>query len=49
MVRTDVSEPIATLTIDRLEVKNALDLETVNQIRDALRRFEADASVVLHV
>jgi enoyl-CoA hydratase len=45
MVRTDVSESIATLTIDRPEVKNALDLETVNQIRDALRTFEADESV----
>jgi enoyl-CoA hydratase len=45
MVRTDVSESIATLTIDRPEVKNALDLETVNQIRDALRKFEADESV----
>jgi enoyl-CoA hydratase/carnithine racemase len=45
MIRTDVSESIATLTIDRPDVKNALDLETVNQIRDALQRFETDASV----
>ena len=45
MVRTDVSESIATLTIDRPEVKNALDLETVRQIRDALRQFEAHESV----
>jgi enoyl-CoA hydratase len=45
MVRTDVSESIGTLTIDRPEVKNALDLDTVNQIRDALRQFETDASV----
>lgn len=45
MVRTDVSESIGTLTIDRPEVKNALDLETVNQIREALRQFEANESV----
>ena len=45
MVRTDVSESIATLTIDRPEVKNALDLETVQQIREALRQFEAHESV----
>src|SRR5437868_12037660 len=45
MVRTDVSESIGTLTIDRPEVKNALDLETVNEIRDALRQFESNESV----
>lgn len=45
MVRTDVSESIATVVIDRPDVKNALDLETVNQVREALRRIEADASV----
>lgn len=45
MVRTDVSESIGTLTIDRPEVKNALDLETVHQIRDALKQFETNESV----
>lgn len=45
MVGTDVTESIGTLTIDRPEVKNALDLETVNQIRDALRQFEANDAV----
>jgi enoyl-CoA hydratase len=45
MIRTDISESIATLTIDRPDVKNALDLETVNQIRDALRQLERDDSV----
>jgi len=45
MVRVEVSESVATLTIDRPDVKNALDLETVNQVREALRRLEADASV----
>ena len=41
MVRTDVSESIATLTIDRPEVKNALDLETVGQLRAALQSLAA--------
>ena len=45
MVRTDVSESIGTLVIDRPEVKNALDLETVTAVREALGRLEADTSV----
>ena len=36
-IRVDTSESIATLTIDRPDVKNALDLATVEAIRDALR------------
>jgi enoyl-CoA hydratase/carnithine racemase len=43
MVRTEISESIATLTIDRPDVKNALNLETVEQVRSALRAIEADA------
>src|SRR5687767_200997 len=45
MIRTDISESIATLTIDRPEVKNALDLETVGGIRTALQSLAADAAV----
>ena len=45
MVRTDVSESVATLTIDRPEVKNALDLDTVGQLREALRALAADPTV----
>ena len=45
MIRTDVSESVATLTIDRPEVKNALDLDTVGQLRAALRALEADPAV----
>jgi enoyl-CoA hydratase len=45
MVRTDISEAIATLTIDRPDVKNALNLETVEQVRTALRTIDADPSV----
>ena len=45
MVRTDVSESIGTLTIDRPEVKNALDLETVNAVRAALNALAVNAEV----
>ena len=45
MIRTDISESIATLTIDRPEVKNALDLDTVGQLRAALRALETDPAV----
>jgi enoyl-CoA hydratase len=41
-IRVDVTESIATLTIDRPEVKNALDLATVTEVRAALTRLEAD-------
>ena len=43
MIRVDTSEGIATLTIDRPEVKNALDLDTVNGIRAALQTLAANA------
>src|SRR5262245_31671908 len=45
MIRIDTSEGIATLTIDRPEVKNALNLETVNEVRAALQRLAADDAV----
>jgi enoyl-CoA hydratase len=35
-IRLDVSESIATLTIDRPSVKNALNLETVRECQDAI-------------
>ena len=41
-VRIDVSESIATLTIDRAAVRNALDLATVAEIRTALQTLAAD-------
>ena len=49
MIRVDVSESIATLTIDRPEVKNALDLATVNECHRALDALEArtDAGVLV--
>jgi enoyl-CoA hydratase len=45
MIRVDTSEGIATVTIDRPEVKNALNLETVQGLRSALRTLEGDESV----
>ncbi|MEO6235419.1 MAG: enoyl-CoA hydratase-related protein [Vicinamibacterales bacterium] len=44
-IKVDVSDSIATLTIDRPEVKNALDLATVDAIREALRPLEREAGI----
>jgi enoyl-CoA hydratase/carnithine racemase len=41
-IRVDVSESIAALTIDRPSVRNALDLETVQECRDALAALSGD-------
>jgi enoyl-CoA hydratase len=43
-IRVDVSESIATVTIDRPAVKNALNLETVEECRRALQALAADAN-----
>jgi enoyl-CoA hydratase len=44
-IRLDVSESIATLTIDRPSVRNALDLETVNECHAALAELAANRDV----
>jgi enoyl-CoA hydratase len=44
-IRVDLSESIATLTIDRPAVKNALNLETVRECTAALEQLAADAAV----
>jgi enoyl-CoA hydratase/carnithine racemase len=44
-IRVEMAESIATLTIDRPEVKNALDLETVNEVRAALQSLAANGDV----
>jgi enoyl-CoA hydratase len=44
-IRVDVSESIATLTIDRPSVKNALNLETVQECHAALESLAADDHV----
>jgi enoyl-CoA hydratase len=48
-IRVDVSDSIATLTIDRRAVKNALDLETVNECLAALAELapRGDAGVLI--
>jgi enoyl-CoA hydratase len=42
-IRVDVSESIATLTVDRPAVKNALNLETVDEFHQALDELAANA------
>jgi enoyl-CoA hydratase len=44
-IRVDVSESIATLTIDRAAVKNALNLETVQECHRALDDLAANPEV----
>ena len=48
-IRVDVSESIATLTVDRPAVKNALDLATVQEFHHALDELavNADAGVLI--
>ena len=48
-IRVDISESIATLTINRPSVKNALNLETVNECHRALDDLSghADAGVLI--
>jgi enoyl-CoA hydratase len=43
-IRVDVSDAIATLTVDRPSVKNALNLETVNEIHRALDDLAVNAA-----
>jgi enoyl-CoA hydratase len=44
-IRLDIDGQIATLTFDRPEVRNALNLETVNECHEALRALAARADV----
>jgi enoyl-CoA hydratase len=48
-VRFDVDGPVAVVTIDRPEVRNAVDGATATALADAFRRFDADASLVAAV
>jgi len=41
-VRTDTDGPVAIVTIDRPEVRNAVDAPTAAALADAFRAFEAD-------
>src|SRR5438105_13149055 len=42
-VRFDVDGPVAVVTIDRPEVRNAVDGPTARALADAFRAFDADA------
>lgn len=44
-VRVEMDAQVATLTIDRPEVRNALNLETVNEFHEVLRDLSADSAV----
>ena len=44
-IKVVISESIATLTVDRPAVKNALDLATVNEIHQALDKLSSNAEV----
>jgi enoyl-CoA hydratase/carnithine racemase len=48
-IKVDISDSIATLTIDRPEVKNALDLATVEAMRASLQTLMANAEVAVLV
>jgi enoyl-CoA hydratase len=46
-IRVDTTDSIATLTIDRPQVKNALDLQTVGEVRAALLALAADTGTAV--
>jgi len=48
-VRYDIDDQICTITIDRPEVRNAVDGPTATELRDALDRFEADDALKVAV
>jgi enoyl-CoA hydratase len=48
-IKVDISDSIATLTIDRPEVKNALDLATVEAMRASLQTLMANADAAVLV
>jgi len=48
-VHFDVDGPVAVVTIDRPEVRNAVDGPTATALADAFRRFEGDDSLAVGV
>jgi enoyl-CoA hydratase len=45
LIRVDRNEAVAVLTVDRQDALNALDVETLTDLRDRLRDFAADDDV----
>jgi enoyl-CoA hydratase len=48
-VRSERRGPVAIVTLDRPEVRNAVDRPTAEALADAFRRFDADASLCVAV
>ena len=48
-VRYETEGPVAVVTIDRPEVRNAVDGPTAGHLAEAFRRFEADDDVAVAV
>src|SRR5262245_17515283 len=48
-VRYEIDGPVAIVTIDRPEVRNAVDRPTAEALADAFRRFEADDALLVGV
>ena len=48
-VRIDVDGPVAIVTIQRPEVRNAVDGPTATALADAFRSFESDDSLLVAV
>jgi len=48
-VRYEVDGPVVTVTIERLEVRNAVDMQTAAALADCFRRFESDATLSVAV
>ena len=48
-VRYEPSGPVVTITIDRPEVRNAVDRPTADALAEAFRRFEADDDLAVAV
>ncbi len=42
VVKYETDGPIATVTVDRPEVRNAVDRETAAALAESFRRFDAD-------
>lgn len=48
-VKYDVDGPVVTVTIDRPEVRNAVDPDTAEELRAEFRRFDADEALSIAV
>ena len=48
-IRFEIDGPVAVISIDRPERRNAVDGPTAKQLADAFRRFDADAELCVAV